>query len=309
MVSIQFDHFLTHASAANLEEYLREYAEQGFTPNDRTVRHEPGLRNGFVFFGLEYIEFCWVEDENLFAAADEEQRSFRTASRPFGMGLIAQDVHAVHDDWTARGHPVPDVWSKAPRDAAPDAPPVWSFQDVPPGLLPGVSAFVLTYHRRKRDDIRKVIIHPNTTYALSGVTFVSPEPESRAWQWRNVLAPDEQVISSTTGFDVQIGPHRASWMSPDAYHATFERQWEPAPHPHGELAVLHLLAIDLQTVKGMLESAGRQVRNISINGREELFVEPDPRDGFAFAVREQPVETWLQERMDQTEEKIEVEGA
>ncbi|MCK7485404.1 MAG: hypothetical protein MZU97_07475 [Bacillus subtilis] len=127
-------------------------------------------------------------------------------------------------------------------------------------------------------------------------------------QWRNVLAPNEQVIPSTTGFDVQVGPHWVSWMSPDAYRAAFERQWEPAPHPHGELAVLHLLATDLQTVKRMLESAGRQVRKISNNGREVLFVEPDPRDGFAFAVREQPAETWLRERTDRTGEKIEIEG-
>ncbi|MCK7485403.1 MAG: VOC family protein [Bacillus subtilis] len=171
MTNIRFDHFITYTSAENVDDYIKEYAAQGFTPDDQTVRHEPGLRNCFIFLGAEYIEFCWVEDEELFAKGDDADKSFRSAARPFGIGLISEDVQAVHDGWTKRGYSVPDVWSKAPRDAAPDVPPVWSFQDVPPGLLPGVSAFVLTYHRRKRDDIRKVLIHPNTTYALSEVTY------------------------------------------------------------------------------------------------------------------------------------------
>jgi len=307
MTNVHFDHFITYTSAADVDEYLKEYAAQGFMPEERTVRHEPGLRNRFVFLGTEYIEFCWVEDEELFAAGEEEEKLLRCAVRPFGIGMIAEDVQAVHEDWTARGYSVPAVWSKAPRDAPPNAPPSWSFQEVPAELLPGVNAFVLTYHNRKKGGARKIHIHPNTIYALSKVTFVAAEPESRAIHWRNLLAPDEQVKPSKMSFAVTIGAHRASWMSPNAYLATYHRQWIPAPHPYGEMAVLHLRAANLQTVKTMLEHAGRRITQISNRGRKELFVEPDERDGFAFAVKEQSINTWLQERMDRTGETIDIE--
>lgn len=308
MPNIRFDHFITYTSAGNIDDYLKEYVAQGFTPDDKTVRHEPGLRNGFIFLGTEYIEFCWVEDEELFAKGEGEEKSLRSATRPFGIGMVAEDVQSVHDDWTARGYSVPEVWSKAPRDATPDAPPVWSFQEFPSKFPLGVSTFVLTYHHRKKRDVRKIYIHPNTIFGLSRVTFVASNPEERAACWRDLLAPDEKVTSSPVSSDVWIGPHQASWMSPDAYHATYHKQWLPAPHPYGELAILHLLASDLQKVKSMADNAGRRTTTITSNGQEEqLFIEPDPRDGFIFVVREQPINTWIQERMDRTGERIEFE--
>lgn len=81
----------------------------------------------------------------------------------------------------------------------------------------------------------------------------------------------------------------------------------PAPHPCGEIAILHLLASDLRKVKSMLEGAGRKTTLLSTNDREELFVEPDPRDGFAFLVQEGSVNAWLPERMNRTGERIEIE--
>lgn len=81
----------------------------------------------------------------------------------------------------------------------------------------------------------------------------------------------------------------------------------PAPYPYGELALLHLLASDLQTVQTMMEQAGRRTIPISEGGREELLVEPDARDGFVFAIRQQPVEMWLGERTARTGEKLEIE--
>jgi len=53
MTNIRFDHFITYTSAGNIDDYLKEYATQGFLPEDRTVRHDPGLRNGFIPFGPE----------------------------------------------------------------------------------------------------------------------------------------------------------------------------------------------------------------------------------------------------------------
>lgn len=304
MVNIQFDHFITYSSAVNIDDYLKEYTAQGFLPENRTVRHDPGLRNGFIFLGSEYIEFCWVEDEELFAKADAEEKLLRASPRPFGIGMIADDVNTLHTDWMAQGFSVPEIQSKAPRDAPLDSPPAWSFQGIPDELLPGASCFALTYHHRAKSEEKNIKIHPNTIYAISGVTFVSKEPEGRAERWRDLLAPDEQVIKSGLGCDVPIGSHRASWMAPETYQSTYGLKWIPAPHAFGELAVLHLLASNLDTAKKMLEQAGRQVFSREMEDHDELLITPDARDGFIFNIQQQPVEIWSQERMARTGEKI-----
>jgi hypothetical protein len=306
---LQFDHFLTCTSGASIDDRLAEWAAQGFLPLERTVRHEPGLRNGFVGIGPEYLEFLWVEDEMLFAAGDEKDKAVRAACRPFGIGLVADDVRAVHADWTARGHALPAVGSKAARDASADAPPAWSFQEIPDGLLPGVATFALTYHARTANAVRKVRIAPNTIYAISGVTFVAAEPEVRATRWRDLLAPGEPVMESGAGCALTIGPHRATWTSPEAWHAAFGRPWTPAPHAWGEIALVHLLAEDLGTVEATMQAAGRKATWLHRSDGEDLLLEPDARDGFAFVVRRQPVESWRRERMERTGENLELETA
>ena len=305
-MDIRFDHFITYTNAAGIDDYLKEYAAQGFAPAENTVRHDPGLRNGFIWFGPEYIEFCWVEDENLFANAGAEEAILRKEPRPFGLGLIAGDVQAVHNDWTKRGYTLPEVESKAARDAAPDAPPRWSFQDIPEGLLPGAACFALTYHTRPKDEVKQVKLPPNTIYAVSGVTFVTPQARTRAQAWRDLLAPDEKVLPSGTGFSVQIAPHPAEWLTPEAYQAVYQTRWTPSRHPFGDLALLHLLATDLRTAQMLLERSGRRTIPISRAGEQQLLVEPDPRDGFAFLVREHPAESWSQERRALTGERLEL---
>ena len=307
MINIQLEHFLTYIDATSIDDYLKEYETQGFTPHKQTVRHEPSLRNGFIFFGPEYLEFLWVEDEKLFAEGGAEASLVRATRRPFGLGLRTDDVQGVHDDWTRRGYAVPEVWSKAPRDATSDTPPIWSFQDIPSELLSGVVCFVLTYHTSPQDQVRKVHIPPNTIYAISGVTFVTVDPEARAASWGNLLASNEQVTQSRNGFVIVMGPHQVRWMTPDAYQVSYGRRWQSSPHAYGELALLHFLAADLSTAQTMMEQAGRDVKRISQGDQEELLVEPDIRDGFTFLVRQQPIDAWLRERKSRTGEELEIE--
>jgi hypothetical protein len=80
--------------------------------------------------------------------------------------------------------------------------------------------------------------------------------------------------------------------------------WTPPPHPCGDLALLHLLATDLSRAQAMFESAGRRIDALSVAGRAELLVRPDERDGFAFLIHQQPAETWLEERLRRTGEKL-----
>jgi hypothetical protein len=306
MTDIRLDHFITYTSAEDIDRYLKEYSALGFVPAKETVRHEPGLRNGFVFMGPEYVEFCWVEDEALFAEADDEDKLLREAPRPFGLGMVSDDVQAVHEEWTGRGYAVPEVSSSAPRDAPADAPPTWSFQTIPEELLPGIWCFVLTYHLRPKDKVTQVRPAPNTIYAVSGVTFVSTEPELRATTWRDLLAPDEKVVISGTGIEIRIGAHRVTWMTPDDFEVEYGMNWVPSPHSHGELAVLHLLASDLAAVQATMEQAGRGTFPVSAEEQDALLIAPDVRDGFTFLVRQHPIEIWLQERTRRTGEKLQL---
>ena len=306
MTGVRLDHFITYANAADIDDYIEAYAAQGFVPLDRTVRHHPGLRNGFVRIGPEYLEFCWVEDEAQFAEAEEEEKLLRAAPRPFGLGMVADDVQAVHDDWVARGYSVPEVSSSAPRDAPADAPPSWSFQTIPTELLPGAWCFALTYHLRPKDEPTSIMVGPNTVYAVSGVTFVASDPESRATAWRDLLVPGETVEASSAGFLVRIGPHRVMWVTAKQYQATYGLSWTPFSHPIGEIALLHLLASDLGVAQATVERAGRRVSPASVGGEDVLLIAPDLRDGFTFLVRQQPIGNWLQERQDRTGEDLQV---
>ena len=306
MADIRLDHFITYTSAPDIDDYLKEYAALGFVPHDETVRHHPGLRNGFVHIGPEYLEFCWVEDEALFTEADEEDKLFRDALRPFGLGMVSDDVQAVHEDWTRRGYTVPDVSSSAPRDAPADAPPRWSFQTIPQELLPGIWCFALTYHLRPKDKVTVVRPAPNTIYAISGATFITTEPEARATSWRDLLAPAEGIDRPGTGLEVRIGAHRVTWMTPEEYQAAHGLDWALSPHPQGELAVLHLLASDLDSVHRMLEQGRRRTSPVSVDGEDGLLIAPDVRDGFAFLVRQRPIENWLQERIGRTGERLQL---
>ena len=306
MTGIRLDHVITYTSAKDIDSYLKEYAALGFVPAKETVRHDPGLRNGFVFIGPEYVEFCWVEDETLFEEASEQQRLLRATPRPFGLGMVAWDVGAVHDDWTARGYELPEVSSSAPRDAPAGSPPLWSFQMIPEELLPGAWCFALTYHRRSKDKATGIRIGPNTIYAISGLTLVAPEPEVRATTWRDFLAPEEAVEPLNEGHCVQIGAHRATWMAADHFTAAYGLDWVPFSQPVGEIAMLHMLASDLGAAKATVEQSGRQTSTVVLGGEEALLVAPDARDGVGFTVEQQPVEKWLQERTARTGETLDM---
>jgi hypothetical protein len=301
MPTIRLDHFITYTSARSIDEHLEWYRQAGFGVMEDTVLHEPGLRNGFIGFGREYIEFCWVEDEEAFSAVGPEEQALRAASRPYGVGIATPDVAALHEEWAAQGYELSPVFSKGPRDAAPDADPVWSFQEIPPALQPGgAECFVLTYHQRRRslDGLR---IAPNTTYAVAGVVFVTPYPAKRANAWSRLLAPDEPLQDGNDTCSVRLGPHVGTWVTPARFEQTYGRHWEPSPHGVGEFAALHLLAERLETAEGMLEKAGRSVTRLqgSAGTPAALFVAPDPSDGFAFVLTERPASEWLAERTAQ----------
>lgn len=315
MSDIRLDHFITAANVDNIDAYLDEYRAAGFRVGEQTVKHNPGLRNGFIRFGPEYLEFVWVEDEELFqAGADEAMfkprlRELRAGYRPFGIGIDTRDVRALHDEWAAKGIAVPDVVDSWARDMDRTTPPVWSFLPIPPSALGGALAFGLTYHTANRDVPRKVRIAPNGTYAIAGITFVSDEAEERAAKWRDLLAPGEQVQKSNGVFSVYVKPHTLEWLSALEYQEQYGLSYKPAPHGFGEMSIIHVLSDDLDETERQLGVLERAVVRIpdKRTGVDTLIVPPDERDGFTMSITEKSAEGWLRERTAATGEKIELE--
>ena len=95
-------------------------------------------------------------------------------------------------------------------------------------------------------------------------------------------------------------------MTPEDHQAAYGMNWVPSPHSQGELAVLHLLASDLDSTQRMLEQASRRTSSVSVGGEEALLIAPDVRDGFTFLVQQQPIESWLHERIGRTGEKLQL---
>jgi hypothetical protein len=316
MSNIKLDHFITATDTDDIDAYLQEYRRGGFLVVEQTVKHSPGLRNGFVRFGPEYLEFVWVEDEALFeqgadTAMFPQFRELRAAHRPFAIGLVSDDVQALHDEWTGCGYELPQVTQGKARDAAAASPPAWSFQGVPDSFIDGVLLFALTYHTRQKDAPSKIQVAPNSTYAISGVTFATEEPDARARAWRDLLVPGGEISGEEGGnsYEVYIRPHFARWIKPDEYQEQYGISYKSSPHPFGELAVIHILANDLDKAEEMVAEMGRNATRLpdKRTGADTVIVPPDERDGFTFAITERPVEEWLRERVELTGERLELE--
>lgn len=313
MENVRLDHFITVANVPDIDEYMQEYGRAGFSVVERSARHEPGLRDRFVSFGPEYLEFAWVEDEEAFSTGQDRSlfpnfAELRAGNRPFGIGLATDDARALRESWTGRGYTLPEVIEGLPRDAAPGSKPVWSFQPIPPDVVGGVVLFALTYHSRHGDVVRQVQVAPNTTYAIEGVTFVSASPEERAQRWRDLISPVGTVREEEDFCEVRTGPHFARWLTPLHYQEYLGLSYKEPPHAFAEMAAIHLLAEDLDRAEEMLAGAGRDVSRMPdpASGLDTLYVYPDPRDGFTFAIAQRPAQEWLAERTALTGEKLEL---
>jgi hypothetical protein len=168
--------------------------------------------------------------------------------------------------------------------------------------LPGAACFVLTSSYPNPPQLREAWVAPNSSYAISGLTFVSGEPKARAEAWRALLAPGVETTPIAGGFALPLAPHRLRWLTPAAYQAQFGQPWQPAPHPLGELALVHLLAEDLGRFESCLEAANRRVLRLA----DELLVPAGLHDGFASLVTQRPAAPWLAERMVLSGERLEL---
>jgi hypothetical protein len=108
-------------------------------------------------------------------------------------------------------------------------------------------------------------------------------------------------------YTVQIGPHFAIWMKPEEYQEYYGLSYKASPHPYGEIAVLHLVATDLDRAEETI-GAARQVARVpdKRTGEDTLLVPPDERDGFTFAITQRDPEEWARWREGITGERLQV---
>ncbi len=295
------EHIFSLINAKKLEDHLEAYMKAGFVVSPQTVRHPPGLRNGFAYIGCEYIEFEWVENVRKYKKGKKAYHDvFRKHPAPFGFGFEEPNIEAFHERLEKNGIKIPKIYSRGPSDAKKGDAPWWSFQDLAAKLLPGVFPFVLRYEKRDYTKGRNAYCGPNKIFALSGVTFVTKTPQKDAVAWCEILSPRAKPHKVDGSIQVPIGPHRMEWLTAKAFEKKYGRK--PYMPPSGRFAslrktgLLHVLSDDLETTRKVLSRAGRTVTEVEVDGQHCLYVEPIKSDGFTFLIREYSLAKWKKER-------------
>lgn len=290
MSAMRLEHFLCYSDTSSVDEHAADYRRLGFVPQAHAARWEPGLRNRFIGLWPEYLELVWVEDEAAFAASDDPIKRYRASRRPFGVGILTDDLPALHDEWVARGFELPPVTHESPAGSDQAAGPMFVFQAIPHHLLPGVDAFGLTsYHRPAPPTRRQVWVAPNSVFGLAGVTLVSHTPAADADAWRRLLAPNETAREVPGGSDLVVGPHRLTWLTPDAHAARHGLTWDRSGDGADAMALFELLAGDPERLERYAAAADRPTRRLADGA---LLLEPSAHDGFRFVVRGGDVDEW-----------------
>ncbi|CAN5155809.1 hypothetical protein BH24CHL7_BH24CHL7_14780 [soil metagenome] len=288
---LRLEHFLCFSDAPSVDEHAAEYRSLGFVPQAHAARWEPGLHNRFIGLWPEYLELVWVEDEAAFAASDDPIRRHRAGRRPFGVGILSEDLSALHAEWAARGLDLPEISYESPAGSDPDAGPMFAFVAIPQHLLPGVDGFGLTSYCRPTSPTRhQVWVAPNSLFGLAGLTLVSDEAAGDAEAWRWLLAPDQVVRDVAGGHDLLVGVHRLTWLTPDAYTERYGLRWEPTAGGAGALALFELLALDLERLERYAAAAGAPVRRLTDGA---LLLKPSAHDGFRLVVRQGELAEWV----------------
>lgn len=295
---LRLDHFLCYSDAASLDDHVAEYRRLGFVPQARAARWDPGLRTRFIGLWPEYLELLSVADEAAFAASDDPDTRFRAERRPYSIGIMTDDLPALHATWRDRGFELPEIRFESPADPPPGAEPLFAFAAIPQQLLPGVSAFGLTSYYRPPPPMRhQVWVAPNSVFGLTGLTMVSRTPETDAAAWKRLLAPDGEVAVHASGPELLVGPHRLRWFDPDTYADRYDLAWTPSGDGADAIALVELVALDLDRVERLANQAGRTLRRLDDGA---LLLDPSDHDGFHFLIRAGNLDEWVAWRQEWT---------
>lgn len=295
------EHIYSLINAKSLEDHLRKYRDCGFFVSSQTVRHPPGLRNGFVYIGYEYIEFEWVEDRITFNKGKTPYlAAFRKHPWPFGFGFEEPLIEEFHTKAKASGFKIPEMYSRGPSDSQKGRKSRWTFQDVPAKLVPGVVPFVLRYETRDYRKGRKAYCGPNGIFAISALTFVCKNPKRDASRWHSFFGPGSSLNVEKGIARFTLGAHELEWMTASRY-ADIYKHASLVPSDVGlsirrTVALLHVLSENLDETERALVRGGRNVTRADVSGEKVLIVSPLKNDGFSFLVRRGSLSSWRRDR-------------
>jgi len=291
---LRFDHYIV-GSTRPIKEILAAYQEIGFTvsPPEETVRHEPGLRTGFLYFSpkpsMDYIEFLTVEDLDAFAAAQARGED-KWTNKPCaqGLGVRVTNAAAMHASLAAQGTPVRPLASKRPDGAETDTPFVWSFitLDKPAS---GLGAFYVQYHRERTPQEPQIIDGGNGIYAMGGVLYDADSASVAAAD----LAKDFPLgVVKVNDADITIGCHKVLVRSFSDFSAAAGSK--PLVR-NTELKIYGALLYSADLVKTAEVLKGKWKHHVV--GKDEILLVPTAHEGLAAVVRQKPVDTWKRERL------------
>ena len=278
------------------------------------MRHFPGLRNGFVYIGTEYLEFEWVENRKEYQQGKLPYHDiFIKNPAPFGIGLTTDDIKTLHRNWRRRGFKVAPVYSRGPRGAKEGDPPWWSFQKIPTVLLLGVWSFALTYLFRKNKKGKVVRIGGNSIYAIKGITFVVSNPKNRAKKWKKLLAPRTSIMEEPGICRLIIGPHTFTWMTKDAYKnyygVHYKKPYSGKFAGLREIGLINFLTTDSEKTLRILKKSRKCVKFYDkLSKQDAVLVFAKKADGFTFTVLEMPIRKWMRERIAITGERLKIKS-
>jgi len=290
------DHFVTY-TVTPIDEEMARLRRAGFlaSPPERTVRNDPGLRNGFVYVGPEYLEFCWVEREEEFRAAAREEPFYwvlRDQHRPYAIGFRVKDAAALHAKLEQRGYAMPDLLQAREDEAGGADPPRFAFGLFPADAHPGIHAFYLS--DRELEEPRPLHVGENGVFLIVGVLFVSVEPRARVGAFADLLL-DEGGSRDPWGF--LHGPHAYLWISPRGFRQLSGESWPASPADYHELAAVIAITTDLDRTERFFERAELPYRrarmSLPLFGEHEgIFLHPNVREGFPMIVFEGDYTEW-----------------
>lgn len=291
---VRIDHLMVGADQP-LRELLISYREIGFVVSgfELTMRHEPGLRTGFLYFSpdgtRDYIEFLTVEDRGLFEAAQAKGEHEQT-DKPCvqGVGVRVTDARAVHGALTVQGAAVSAVWSKRPEDAAPDSPDHWSFIELEEPAS-GLGFFYVEYLNMPAQREPEVLMGENGIYALGGLLY---DGDDTAVVARALRRDFPNKLVQLKGRKLTLGCHEIVVRPLEAFSraargATILKN--PYLRVYGALLYTESLAKTAAALKGKWKT--------HYVGLEEILLLPTEHEGLAAVVREKKVERWKRDRL------------
>ncbi len=294
----RIDHVIFGASK-EMRDLLLSYEEIGFKVStyDQTMRHQPGLRTGFLFLSPkgagDYIEFLTVEDRATYLLAQANGDEWYTErSCAQGVGIRVKDADAVYAALVAQGTAVKPVWSKRPEGKGVDTPNLWSFVELVKPLS-GLGSFYIQHLKGKAVDQVEMQTGVNGIFAVAGLLYDSDDLDAVT---TSLIADFPTDIVRREGSDIWLGCHRI-FVEPFKSFSSASINASFFQNPDLKFYGVHLYTQSLETTAAALK--GKWKPHVVLNDR--ILLLPTEHEGLLAVVTEYSVNQWKTERVDCTD--------